>query len=158
VPGLANVVALAASYEDTVALRGDGTIWAWGHIAGDFYGQATAPRLLPRLRGVLAVAAGEGHSLALTRDGLVWAWGNNFYGQMGNGSDVGGPFVVAQQVPHLSEVIALAAGYPYNLVVRRDGTVWAWGINGRGELGTGDTRTVAGPVAVRSPNLIVNVP
>ena len=64
----------------SLALRADGTVWAWGWNG---YGQlgdgTTSDRLrpvpVPGLTGVVAVAGGAFHSLALKGDGTVWAWG-----------------------------------------------------------------------------------
>ena len=45
------------------------------------------------------------------------------------------------QVPGLTGVVAVAAGYYHSLAVKTDGTVWAWGDNDYGQLGDGTTTT-----------------
>ena len=78
----------------TVALKNDGTVWAWGR---NNYGQlgdgTTTDSDTPvqaggssPLSGIIAIAAGESHTLALKNDGTVWAWGRNYYGQLGDGT------------------------------------------------------------------------
>ena len=45
------------------------------------------------------------------------------------------------KVSELSDVAAIAAGVHHSLALRTDGTVWAWGYNGNGQLGDGDDAT-----------------
>ena len=73
--GLTGVIAIAAGYAHSLALKSDGTVVAWG---SNDYGQSNVPA---GLTGVTAIAGGYGHSLALKSDGTVVAWGDNHYGQ-----------------------------------------------------------------------------
>ena len=69
--------------------------------------------------------------MALRRDGTVWAWGNNLYGQLGDGTTTNCSTPV--QVQGLTDVVAIAGGwFGHTLALRRDGTVWAWGLNYQG--------------------------
>ena len=43
------------------------------------------------------------------------------------------------QVSGLSGVAAIAVGEDYSPALKADGTVWAWGYNGYGQLGDGTT-------------------
>lgn len=43
---------------------------------------------------------------------------------------------------------SVAAGYGHSLAVREDDTLWAWGLNGRGQLGVGSTPNRSTPVRV----------
>jgi Raf kinase inhibitor-like YbhB/YbcL family protein len=137
---LTDVAAIAAGAYFSVALKNDGTVWAWGN---NFYGQLgngianvwSRPVQVSNLVDVKAIAVGEDHALAVKDDGTVWAWGNNSHGQLGSG-DLG--VVKAKepvQVLGLSDVKAVAAGYAHSLALKGDGTVWAWGLNGCGQLG-----------------------
>ena len=75
-------------------------------------------------------------------------------GQLGSGA-TGAPRRHAAQVTQLAQVKAIAAGNMHALAVRQDGTVWAWGGNDFGALGTGVTgnqgRPRAGGGAHRHP-------
>ncbi len=139
-PPLTGVTAASGGVGHSLALRSDGTVWAWGWNG---YGQlgdgTTSPRLrpvpVPGLTGVVAVAGGAFHSLALKADGTVWAWGWNPFGQLGDGT-------LAQRtspvrVPGLTGVTAVSGGTLHSLAVKADGSVWAWGWNGVGQLGDG---------------------
>ena len=51
------------------------------------------------------------------------------------------------QVPGLTGVMAVAAGYVHTVALKSDGTVWAWGENGYGQLGDGTTTDETFPSA-----------
>jgi hypothetical protein len=111
---LTNVTAVAAGAYQSLALKSDGTVVAWGD--NDF-GQTDVP---DGLTNVAAVAGGFGHSLALRADGTVVAWGNNNAGQT--------------NVPvGLTNAAAVAAGFAHSLALRSDGTVVVWGNSSYGQ-------------------------
>ena len=126
--GLTNMAAVAAGHGHSVAVKHDGTVWLWG--AG-----ANIARQVSNLTDVVSIAAGlNGLTLALRKDGTVWAWGCNQYGELGNGT-AGGCQSVPTSVVGLTEVVSVAAGYFFGAALRRDGTVWEWGI-GQGASGS----------------------
>jgi alpha-tubulin suppressor-like RCC1 family protein len=134
-----------------LAVRSDGTVWAWGlNWFGEVGDGTTTTRATPvqvtGLAGVTQVAAGGLHSLALRSDGTVWAWGWNNHGQLGNGTTDESPSPV--QVTGLDNVTKIAAGYYFSLALRSDGTVWAWGWNNHGQLGNFNTDFSSKPVMV----------
>ena len=127
---------------------------AWGSNAsfgqlGD--GTTAAIRTLPvsvaGLSGVVAIACGSTHSVALKRDGSVWAWGSNFSGRLGLGTKNYTPNPTPAMVPGLKDVIAISAGTDHTVALKRDGTVWAWGENNRGQVGDG-TPTAQQPITM----------
>jgi hypothetical protein len=145
--------AVAGGGEHSLALKNDGTVWAWGHnVYGQLGDGSTTTRLTPvRVSGltqVIAIAAGEGHSLALKSDGTVRAWGHNVYGQLGDGITTNSSSPVT--VSGLTGVIsAIAAGGGHSLALKSDGTVvWAWGYNAYGQLGNNTTADSDVPVTV----------
>jgi probable HAF family extracellular repeat protein len=153
--GIANAVAVAASNGHSLALKSDGTVWAWGsNFAGELGDGTTTDRYTPApvtgLSGVVAIAAGAGHSLALRSDGTVWAWGYNYSGQLGSAVNVGTANAnpVATQVAGLSGVVAIAGGGAHSLALTADGTVWAWGGNSSGQLGDGTENQRSTPMPV----------
>jgi alpha-tubulin suppressor-like RCC1 family protein len=90
VPSLTGVVAVSAGHQHSLAVKSDGTFWAWGRNENGQLGDGTTveQRTTPvnLLGGVVAVAAGSYHSLAVKSDGTLWAWGNNVRGQLGDGT------------------------------------------------------------------------
>jgi hypothetical protein len=151
VKGLFSIAAIDAGHFFSLALKDDGTVWAWGYNNPGQLGDGTTkdssiPVQVKGLTGVTAIAAGGAHSLALKDDGTVWAWGYNLMGQLGDGTTKDSSIPV--QVKGLTGVTAIAAGGGYSLALKDNGTVWAWGYNFDGQLGDGTTRDriIPGPV------------
>ena len=74
----------------SLAVREDGTVWAWGlNASGQLGDGTTTDRMIPvqvaGLTEAVAVAARGNFSLALRGDGTVWAWGDNSSGELGDG-------------------------------------------------------------------------
>ena len=142
----ADVIAVAAGGRLSLALRADGTVWAWGSTFGSVLGPGGvggSPGQVPGVDGVRAISAGEDHALALRSDGTVWAWGENEFGQTGSASRRD---TRPQQVLGIDNVQAIDAGPGYSLALRNDGTVWAWGRNDHNQLGA-DAALMCGEVA-----------
>ena len=144
---LSGVASISSGRGDTLAVLTSGTVVGWG---ADNYGQLgdndnknkPAPVAMlasgggQTLGGVASVAAGGTFTLVLKGDGTVLAAGYNLDGELGNGTS-GSSVYVPVAVSGLSDVKAVAAGYYHALALRSDGTVWAWGKNDAGQLGTG---------------------
>jgi Tol biopolymer transport system component/alpha-tubulin suppressor-like RCC1 family protein len=145
------VVEIAAGWHHSLALKSDGSVWAWGANPGDGSLQSTAPVAVTGLApggGVVAVAGGGFHSLALKSDGSVWAWGSNWAGELGDGTTTDRLAPVVGGLGAGSGVVAVAAGWAHGLALKSDGSVWAWGYNGMGQLGDDTMTTRLTPVAV----------
>jgi alpha-tubulin suppressor-like RCC1 family protein len=151
VSGVADVVAIASSFDHTLALTRTGRVWAWGsNSAGQLGIGGTLPSPIPReieaLDGVTAIAAGYQVGMALRSDGSVWVWGSNWGDLLGTGD--AGDVRVPTRVATLGDVVAIAARDGFRLALRQDGTVWAWGVNGAGQLGDGSRTNRHLPVQV----------
>jgi NAD(P)-dependent dehydrogenase (short-subunit alcohol dehydrogenase family) len=93
---------------------------------------------------IVAIAAGDEMSYAVLSDGRVASWGRNQRGQLG----LSGSARVPTLVPGLDRVVDVAAGYGHALFLRADGSVWALGWNGSGQLGDGTRDDRSQPVRV----------
>jgi hypothetical protein len=142
VMGLSGVTAVAAGDRLSLALRSDGTVWAWGaNEFGQLGNRVTStaqltPVQVTGLTGVTKIAAGDRFSLAPCSDGTVWAWGSN--GHLGNGATASSSVPVRVKGP--SQVTSIAAGSITSLAVCTRSitaltSVWAWG----GNVGDGTT-------------------
>jgi alpha-tubulin suppressor-like RCC1 family protein len=173
-PAGSQMEAIAAGNLHSLAVRDDGTVWAWGNNDDGQLGihsektqktpvQVHGPGNAGYLYGVSDVAAGRWHSLALTYGGNVYAWGGNSEYQLGvgslgtdsNGTELNSDTPVKVEGPDsvgsLDDVKAIAAGYDWNLALKDDGTVWAWGNNAYGQLGVNSNNPHGYPVQVHGP-------
>lgn len=157
---ISNVIAVAAADVQTVAVKADGTVWRWGapwvpsQPPGSFLKSMT-PTQVPGLTTAIAVAAGREHLVALA-NGTVWTWGYNKYGELGNGG-ANNAFPNPVMVSGLSGVTAIAAREYFTVACKADGSVWAWGENGSGQLGDGTLVMRTTPVKVSGLSNVVAI-
>ena len=139
-----------AAYNITAAIKTDGTLWTWGPNDSSKLGDGTATsRSSP---GTTAgggtnwkqVACGNNHAAAVKTDGTLWSWGANNYGEVGDGTGVGksSPVTTAGGGTDWKQV---ACGRFHTAAVKTDGTLWTWGRNLYGALGTGTTTNRSSP-------------
>lgn len=132
---------IAAGYGYSIALNEDGTLWSWGYNSNGQLGDGTTinrstPVAVMDMKDVKEVAAGNEHTVALKNDGTVWSWGYNRYYKLGYGNGWSN-YTIPGKVDRISDVKEIAAGYDHTVVLKEDGTVWAWGLNNYGQLGDG---------------------
>jgi alpha-tubulin suppressor-like RCC1 family protein len=151
VSGLTGVMTqVAAGEEFSLALRSDGTVWAWGRNDRGQLGRGTTssgegvPARVAVLNRVTKISAGRDFGLALRSDGIVFAWGANRFGQVGNGAMSFSPVSVPVKIAGLAQVTGISAGWDSSLATETSGisavtSVWAWGNNEDGQLGDGTT-------------------
>lgn len=142
-------VTVNAGADFTLAVKSDGTLWAWGSnwsgTLGD--GCATAPTCYdsntPRQVGTdntwRTVSAGLSHSVAIKQDGTLWSWGDNQHGELGVGCD--GTVCVFISTPTKvgtdTNWASVSTGHGFTVAIKTDGTLWTWGANNDGQLGDG---------------------
>ncbi|EPR11514.1 S8 family serine peptidase [Ruminiclostridium papyrosolvens] len=156
VAGLRGITAIAAGGTHSLALKNDGTVWAWGD---NYYGQlgigttetSYGPMQVSSLSGVSSIAAGGSHSIALKNDGTVWTWGLNKDFQIGDGS-YESYRVTAVRVSGLNGIIAISGSAFNSSALKNDGTLWMWGNNSYGQLGNGTIHQTLTALQVRGLN------
>jgi alpha-tubulin suppressor-like RCC1 family protein len=99
VPRMDDVVQIGCGDSYYVALKRDGTVWAWGSNLGAGGGlESNTPKQLAGFSDIVSISVGKKHLLAVKKDGTVWAWGYNMNGELGNGevSTLGGKSYAVQ--------------------------------------------------------------
>jgi hypothetical protein len=126
-----------------LALRDNGTLWAWGYngegqLGNDSFGNSSWPAWeATRQTDWIGISAGDNHSRGLKRSGVAWAWGYNAFGQLGIGTTAN--MSMPSQVSGLADIIAIQAAGHHSLALRKSHSIASWGANNVGQLGTGAT-------------------
>ena len=154
VPSLSGVTGVATSGLHSLAVKNDGTVWAWGDNSSGELGLGTSdinahptPVQVPISDVVVVNTTGQdGASFAIKRDGTLWAWGANNYGQLGIGSNTEAD--TPTQVPGLSDIMAVQTAGGHSIALKRDGTVYTFGESASGQGGNGSLNGTNTPAQV----------
>lgn len=145
-----------------------GTPWCWG---GNSYGQmgdgsvsgsrpTPNPVMLATPDPAVLLAAGGNHACIVNTVGEVWCWGRGDVGQMGDStSATNNPLPVQASLPSMRTAVGIAAGEFHTCALLDDDTIWCWGNDLDGQLGTSGapsnslvpvqtTAAVPGPTAI----------
>jgi RHS repeat-associated protein len=160
VPGLANVIAIDGGMGHYLALKSDGTVWAWGGNGSGQLGDGTktnsaTPVRVGTLTDVTKISAGNAHGLAVKADGTVWAWGYNGDGRIGDGTSFN-ERLTPVQVVGLTNPVSVEASGDASFAVLADGSVWMWGYRPAGLIGSSNGYQVT-PARIPSLSGIVSV-
>lgn len=88
---------------------------------------------------VIAVESGMLHTTFLTEDGGVWAFGFNNNGALGLGDETTRPQPTRLAALDDAGIVEIENGNGVSFAIAATGRLFAWGSNGNGQLGTGDT-------------------
>lgn len=151
----------------TLAITSNGSLFSWGL---NNYGQLglghtdaqqlPTPVLMTESCHWTDIAAGEHHSLGLTNDGTVYGWGRDDDGQLGSSlpdGAVGGERASLAPIPingFSSPVVQIACGGNHCLALDSNGSLYAWGYGGMGQLGTGDEEDLHIPTVIGFPKSV----
>lgn len=129
---------VSAGFLHVLAIKPDGTLWAWGANAYGQLGDGTQnSRLSPVQIGTdkwVSISNYAYSSLGIKQDGTLWAWGSNGTGQLGDGTttDRSSPVQIGTD-----KWTSIASSISHSLGIKQDGTLWGWGDNFSGQLGDG---------------------
>lgn len=159
-------ISIASGEYHTLALKSNGTIWAWGD---NYYGQlgfdttencsgpdtpcSTTPQQVGTDTDWVMVTAGGFQTFAIKSNGTLWEWGR--VGVWPN-PYIHSPTVVGND----SDWLTVSEGGNHTLALKTDGTLWTWGGNDFGELGFTTTETCSNPYVTwycaKSPVLLLH--
>jgi alpha-tubulin suppressor-like RCC1 family protein len=129
------------------AIKGDGTLWSWGHNdVGQLGDNSTITRCSP-VREVSSstnwcfLSLGGCHSSAIKTDGSLWAWGNNCGaigsnpGQLGDGTTVN-KLSPVREISSSTDWKSVAVNCLSSQALKTDGSLWTWGVTNFQSVGS----------------------
>ncbi|XP_078088320.1 RCC1 and BTB domain-containing protein 2-like isoform X4 [Mustelus asterias] len=150
------VTEVACGSHHSMVLTSDGEVYAWGYNncgqvgSGSTSNQPTPRRVTSCLQNkvVATVACGQSSSMAVLDNGEVYGWGYNGNGQLGLGSNGNQPTpcrLAALQGIHVCQIVC---GYAHTLALTDEGSLYSWGANAYGQLGSGVKSNQSCPVQI----------
>ena len=152
-----DVAAAAGGSSHSLALKTDGSLWAWGsnrykQLGDDsINGYTTTPVKI--MYGVIAIAAGGNHSFAIKADGSLWAWGTSDYGEIGSGNQTNYTEEIAIPEKIMDNVASVSTSEFHTLILTTDGRVVACGNNSYGKVGDTEENFVHIPINIEIDNV-----
>lgn len=161
--GLQNITKISMGEEFCLALQENGTVWAWGR---NKYGQlgigskedSNVPVKIPSLDNIVNISAGRFNSFAIKKDGTVLAWGGNWIGELDSTWVGKSPCILSPVIcPQFNGAVSIQNHLEEFIMLKSDGTVWAFGILTYGDKGTQKTKRVRNPIRIQGIDNIVGI-
>ncbi len=146
-------LALTTTGEITIAETRVGTSANWTAISSSAKNIAAAQSNLVLPTDAITYSA-------IDSTGLLWLWGDNTGGQLGlNTSTTSFPLPVQLGNVTVSTPTwnSVSCGYNHILAVKTNGSLWGWGDNYFGQLGTGNTTTYSSLVQIQNATTWMNI-
>jgi alpha-tubulin suppressor-like RCC1 family protein len=152
----------------------DGNLWTWGAGgSGQLGTNDTTQRNTPVTiftggNNWKHVSCGLNHTSAIKTDGSLWIWGESINGKLGTNDTTPNRLTPVTTFAGGNDWKNVNCSRQHTVAIKTDGTLWTWGQNTRGELGTNDTTDRSTPVTTFAggtnwkqisahPNLGINV-
>ena len=88
---------------------------------------------------------GDNFTIVLKEDGTVWTTGQNDQGQLGQGNTSSSNIPLQVKIDdetYLTNIRKISVFYKTVMAMSKDGSVYAWGYGGNGQLGQGNTSSM----------------
>jgi alpha-tubulin suppressor-like RCC1 family protein len=120
----------------------------YGKLGDDTASQKSSPvSVIGGYTDWTQLSAGQNHSLGVRANGTAWAWGWGASGRLGDNTTISRRSPVSV-VGGFTDWVQVSGGAAHSVGVRSNGTAWAWGFNGQGQLGNNSTVDRSSPVSV----------
>lgn len=147
-----NWIQVACGNYHILALKSDGTLWAWGYGQNGELGNGKSgtnvslwiPTQIGTSSDWAKVFAGNYCSFAIKKDGTLWAWGENQFGGLGDGNPLSTFYYGVsspKQIGTATDWYSISTSMETTFGIKTDNFLWAWGENIYGELGDGNHNT-----------------
>ncbi|TGL63655.1 RCC1 domain-containing protein [Leptospira sarikeiensis] len=144
VDGLTGIKHIANGRDHILALKNDGTVYAWGLNASGQLGignqdsPKNSPLLVNNITNAKRVFSGGTQSFAILADGTIKGWGENGQGNLGNPDATTKVTEPGLSVVGIEKASSLGIGALHGFVLMPTGSIHGWGWNFRGSLGRPD--------------------
>ncbi len=132
---------LGEGHSSTGCIKNNGTLFIWGGYGGSF----PPNQLITSGNNWEKFSHGSGHFAGIKTDGSLWLYGNNHFGQLGTNNTING-LSLAQTVSGGTDWQDVYCGKEVTAAIKKDGTLWVWGRNILGRLGTNNEQNYSSPV------------
>jgi alpha-tubulin suppressor-like RCC1 family protein len=162
--GLNDITKISSSRNyQTLALRGDGTVWGWGYNISNALTNVSGstPRQIQGPNGgfltnVVDISMGTATGMVITESGNILGWGQNGTHELSSIETGVRPVPVqfrnSDNTP-FEDSMLISLGHSTSLVAKDDGTVWGVGLNNNSQIGDGTTTNRTRPVLIGTDSI-----
>jgi len=160
-----NWISVSTAPDNTVALKSDGSLWVWGNNVNGQLGVGKTPNSavytptrVGKSNDWASAIASQHIILAIRTDGSLWVWGRR------GGSSIYGMDIPDNVIPEPRQIgteknwsrifVHNRHGGAAVIAEKTDGSLWIWGDNRYGKLGTGNTNKIVEPIRLNIPGSI----
>ena len=146
---MVDVIYIDAADNYSVAIKSDGSLWAWGDNSSGQLGDGTTTKSdtpIKILDNVTKVSCGYNFCTAILKDGSLWTWGSNSFKQLGNGNTTSS--YKPQKIMDDVVMVSASKNNLFCLAIKGDKSLWSWGYNSEGQLGNGSTGMYSSPIRI----------
>ncbi|OYU82455.1 MAG: hypothetical protein CFE24_15535 [Flavobacterium sp. BFFFF2] len=137
-----------------IAQKSSGVLWGWGSNSGNVLGSfgvignyLTQPTMINNSADWSTLACGASHVVAIKANHSLWSWGANGHWQLGRGTDNFAKWL-PEQIGTDTDWKAIAAGYVTSYAIKNNGSLWGFGQNDVGQMGTATGLDVQVPTQI----------